>query len=352
MTQSNLRYAFSLLCGAVLMTACPGDDSPSEVTTTGEDSTSTTNGMVTVNPTTITATDTTPMTSTDSGTTMVDPDTTVGPGESTTMVDPGTTTMVDPSATGSSSGSGSGSGSGGGFDCEDVDLGSMLPVAEVGSNVGGGDDYMASCAFMGGNDEDLLYEWTAPADGTYVFDTLGSDIDTILTLLSSCDGTEIDCNDDEPGGTLQSELTLDMVAGQAVLISVDGWNESGDFVLNINEAGGMGGSSSSGGSTSGGMSGFGFGDCDGGAACGVAGEVCFGDGPAMTVTICTFVGCAVAGDCTPPDPALGGTADIICADLNGDMVAEECGLDCSMGQTCPMGMDCFAGFLCAWPTGP
>lgn len=357
MTTPNLRYVLSLCCGAALLTACPGDDSPPEVTT-GEDSTSTT-GMVTVtSPTTVTVTDTTPMTSEgSSGTTVTDPDTTVGPATDTTVGPPDTDTdtegttvgTTEGTTAGTTAGSESGTATGGmALPCADQDLGDMVPQAVMGSTVGAMDDFVASCAFMGGNDEDFVYQFTAPFDGDFTIDTAGSPIDTILTVLDVDCVTELACNDDEPSGmSLQSEIVISLTMGQTIAISVDGWNESGDFNLNIDgvPAGMTSGSSSSSGGM---MGGFGFGDCGGGAMCGVMGEQCFGD-MAMTVTICTLVGCAVDADCPNPDPALGGTADVVCQDLNGDMMAEECSLDCSMGQTCPTGMDCFAGFICVWP---
>jgi hypothetical protein len=38
---------------------------------------------------------------------------------------------------------------------------------------------------------------------------------------------------------------------------------------------------------------------------------------------------------------------VSCEDVTGDMV-EECIIDCTGGATCPTGMICFDGFLCAW----
>lgn len=233
--------------------------------------------------------------------------------------------------------------------CVDVDLGSALPVSELGSTVGGFDDFFASCAAMGGNDEDFVFSWTAPSDGDFVFDTYGSSIDTILTVMEDCWGPELACNDDASGG-LQSEVTVSMSAGQTVIVIVDGWNEAGDFMLNIglDEGGGDGGTECLTGTSCDPNANHGFGDCGGGASCDIMGEVCFTD-MAMTVQICVFLGCAVPTDCPPPDPALGGTAPIVCTDVNFDMVAEECALDCSMGQACPTGMVCFESFLCVWP---
>ncbi|MCX4246030.1 hypothetical protein [Paraliomyxa miuraensis] len=121
------------------------------------------------------------------------------------------------------------------FTCSDGDLGSAVGMAvSMGTTVGAGDDYIPSCS--GGNDEDVELQWTAPADGTYTFDTVGSSIDTILTIFPDCVTPEVACNDDINPAMMnfQSTVTLDVPAGQTVLIVIDGWNESGNYVLNIN----------------------------------------------------------------------------------------------------------------------
>jgi hypothetical protein len=90
----------------------------------------------------------------------------------------------------------------------------------------------------------------------------------------------------------------------------------------------------------------GFGDCIGGDPC-LPEEVCLVDnGMAPTIGVCTDLDCAVPADC--PSPPAGGTAPVMCSDVSGDGIGD-CFLDCSAGQACPTGMDCFAGFLCAWP---
>lgn len=64
---------------------------------------------------------------------------------------------------------------------------------------------------------------------------------------------------------------------------------------------------------------------------------------------CTNMGCVTpAVDC---DPTPGGTAVPICYPVELDMVPQDsCALDCSAGQTCPLGMMCYAladGSICA-----
>lgn len=72
----------------------------------------------------------------------------------------------------------------------------------------------------------VWYRWTAPGDGRYTFDTLGSDHDTQLTVYSG-DSPNIDeltvVADDIDGGLRwTSSLRLDAVSGTEYLIEVDG----------------------------------------------------------------------------------------------------------------------------------
>jgi hypothetical protein len=122
--------------------------------------------------------------------------------------------------------------------CED--LGNTLPLAEAGNNSGAGDEVLGSCTSGGGDNAglDVGYTWTAPADGVYRFDTIGSPLDTVLMLLEDCEGgAEVACNDDVGPGVLQSSVTYTMTMGQTVAIVVDGWSSASvdDFTLNIEQ---------------------------------------------------------------------------------------------------------------------
>jgi hypothetical protein len=122
--------------------------------------------------------------------------------------------------------------------CEDEDIGSAIgPAVSVGNTFGADNDLDASCGGMGGEDQTIRF--TAPADGTYVFDTFGSGFDTKISLFGNCDvGSEIDCNDDVAMGNLLSLVQLDMTMGESVLIVIDGFDgEFGDYVLNITQPG-------------------------------------------------------------------------------------------------------------------
>ena len=61
--------------------------------------------------------------------------------------------------------------------------------------------------------------------------------------------------------------------------------------------------------------------------------------------VCTPDGCTDANDCPAPPP--GGNASVTCLDANGDDVPD-CRIDCSGGQTCPNGMQCFSDEICVW----
>src|SRR6185295_7302281 len=81
---------------------------------------------------------------------------------------------------------------------------------------------------------DIAYVWTAPAAGSYTFDTLGSSYDSIIEVRQYNTNASLGCNDDS-GGTLQSTVTADLASGQTVIIVVDGYAySSGEFRLNIN----------------------------------------------------------------------------------------------------------------------
>jgi len=118
--------------------------------------------------------------------------------------------------------------------CPDSDLASATGAAiATGSTVGAPDDTTPPCEWYGSSDVQL--QWTAPTTGLYVFDTAGSDFDTILYVLADdCDGVPLACNDDT--ASLQtSEITLGFDLGQTVIVVIDGFDtgDEGNWVLNI-----------------------------------------------------------------------------------------------------------------------
>ena len=114
--------------------------------------------------------------------------------------------------------------------CPAYDLGSAVPQNLMGNTNNDADLMMGSCVGFSG--PEATYAFTAPVTGSYTIDTIGSAYDTVLYVQDgACGGPELACDDDSGGG-LSSKLTVMLVAGQMVVIAVDGFG-SGDFVLNI-----------------------------------------------------------------------------------------------------------------------
>ncbi|MBI1817100.1 MAG: hypothetical protein HYR72_19160 [Deltaproteobacteria bacterium] len=117
--------------------------------------------------------------------------------------------------------------------CPDTDLGTTLPVASSDSLSGAGNGAGASCG--GSFQPERTFTYTAPVAGTYVIDTFGSVVNTVLSIRDgSCSGSELACSQ-YALGTGQSEVQLDLAAGQSIVIAVDG-NYADAFNLNINLA--------------------------------------------------------------------------------------------------------------------
>ncbi len=123
--------------------------------------------------------------------------------------------------------------------CADGDLGSAVGVAVWGGDLAARPDGWppGDCTPLGsGKDSpDVALRWTAPATGTWVVSTLGSEKDTTLTVLPpDCDPlVELACNDD--AGSPAAALELEMEAEQAVVIVLSAYDdeEVGRAVLHI-----------------------------------------------------------------------------------------------------------------------
>jgi len=113
--------------------------------------------------------------------------------------------------------------------CAFTDMGSNTTAS--GSNRNTCNVYRGSCGSESGNE--ALFRFTAPAAGEYRFNTDGSNYDTVLYALDSATcGRELQCNDDTRG--LQSEVILNLAAGEAVVLAVGGFSGSqGDIRLNV-----------------------------------------------------------------------------------------------------------------------
>lgn len=117
--------------------------------------------------------------------------------------------------------------------CVEADLGSAVGdrVATI-TTTGLPDAFSGSCG--GTNTPDAAYEWVAPNSDFYVFDTRGSNFDTVLYILGDdCDGQELTCSNDAFDG-VYSEAVLQLEAGDRVVVVIDGVaGEDGEAVLNI-----------------------------------------------------------------------------------------------------------------------
>ncbi|MGK3995620.1 MXAN_6577-like cysteine-rich protein [Sorangium sp. So ce1024] len=120
--------------------------------------------------------------------------------------------------------------------CPLIDLGSAAPQTVTGTTADLPDVLAPGCGYAGG--PEATYRFTAPADGIYTFDTEGSAFDTILDVRDgSCAGPSIRCNDDvdSSGERDHSRVSLQLTAGQTVVVSVDSHGASGEYALNITQ---------------------------------------------------------------------------------------------------------------------
>lgn len=100
----------------------------------------------------------------------------------------------------------------------------------------------SSCAFNDRVDE--WYHFVMPCQGTLDITTcgLGTDLDTVLAVYSSCDVADFMCNDDMPQGSCDfapigdkaSQLSLALDGGEDVYIRVSGYSMgTGNFELTL-----------------------------------------------------------------------------------------------------------------------
>lgn len=152
---------------------------------------------------------------------------------STTGTSVGTTDETSSSSSGPGE-TGSESSSGGVVLLECVDALLVPPLGEGVASVDtqlNRDDFEGSCG--GETAKDVAFQWIAPFTDYFVFDTSGSDFDTALYLLQSCEGEEVACSDDAQGG-VTSRIVRRYEAGEQVVVVVDGeTGEDGNAVLNV-----------------------------------------------------------------------------------------------------------------------
>lgn len=114
-----------------------------------------------------------------------------------------------------------------------ADLGVALgsPVV-TGHTAGLTNDYQPICVASSAA-PDASYTWTALSSGSYTFSTTGSSFDTVLEIRRINTLASLGCNDDS-NATLQSSVNVGLLAGETVIVVVDGFGTStGPFQLNI-----------------------------------------------------------------------------------------------------------------------
>ncbi|MDF1838954.1 MAG: hypothetical protein P1V35_13870, partial [Planctomycetota bacterium] len=133
----------------------------------------------------------------------------------------------------------------GGAFAQGDDCNTAAPIAGTGAFVFDTTGYTTS-TFDGGGScsagastilNDAFWEWTAPASGTFVFDTFGTPWDTKLSIHrgSDCAAPCIGYSDDT-SGSFQSEVTISgLIMGETVLIQLGGFLvfDYGGGTLNI-----------------------------------------------------------------------------------------------------------------------
>jgi len=156
-------------------------------------------------------------------------------GSTTTGGSSGAGGSTDAGGSGGTAGSG---GTGGGATTGGTGGGSSCPAVVVEDNVASGqtatadDDLTPSCG--SGESPELIFEWTAPYSEYFMFDSAGSDFDTVVTVLNDCDGTELACNNTAAGSVPQGLAVAEVVAGETYWVAVEGANgETGEVNLTI-----------------------------------------------------------------------------------------------------------------------
>ena len=104
--------------------------------------------------------------------------------------------------------------------------------AQAQGPIGDGARTRGSC---GGSGPEQSFRFVAPNDARYVFDTDGSDFDTVLYLRTSCGESETEsaCSDDDIGS--RSQVTVELSEGDEITVFVDSFGNPGAFVLNVGE---------------------------------------------------------------------------------------------------------------------
>ncbi|MEE2755204.1 MAG: hypothetical protein VYA30_01030 [Myxococcota bacterium] len=91
-----------------------------------------------------------------------------------------------------------------------------------------GNQFRGTCSAPGTIGADALHRFTAPSSGEWLFDTLGSDVDTVIYVREVCDQFESEqvCNNDVSDGyrLRHSQARIDLNAGESVFVVVDSYH--------------------------------------------------------------------------------------------------------------------------------
>ena len=130
----------------------------------------------------------------------------------------------------------------------DVCSNSMSPSTSLGGSVLNSDTLLSfnqmrtSCDAPG---PDSSFLWQAPSTGSYTFDTVGSDFDTVLAIYDmTCAGPLLSCDDNSAMDGVRSSATVTLSAGELVQVFVDGASAmaEGHAIVNIHMAPAVGSS--------------------------------------------------------------------------------------------------------------
>ncbi|GEM_PF-3958842 len=130
--------------------------------------------------------------------------------------------------------------SGGDGDCvatPDSEIFGPFPLTVSESTEFSGDNLGPSCADSAQDSNDYIFRFVATANATYRFEIFSAGFDPLLFILaeSDCGTTELACSGDPnpPTNSLNPLIEIDFVVGQAVWITIDGYDAAGNFSLEI-----------------------------------------------------------------------------------------------------------------------
>ncbi|MCB9850178.1 MAG: PQQ-dependent sugar dehydrogenase [Phycisphaerales bacterium] len=110
-------------------------------------------------------------------------------------------------------------------------------MSEIGDTTGAASDGSASCGDSAGGPTHW-YRYVPASDGVAVFNTCGSDFDTVLSVHRGCPASEdnqLSCNDDGCGtGDQGSRIVLAVNAGEVYYLRVSGYDgAAGEYTLSV-----------------------------------------------------------------------------------------------------------------------